>query len=109
MSAGITAFASRAPYPEWQAIQFLNGDAIANYNALSAKLTQRFGRNLTTLFSFTWSKAMDEGSGIRGTRWDRPPSPYLKYRYRGATGSVQAKRGFAGLKSMVDPVLVAQL
>ncbi|MFG1644413.1 hypothetical protein ACGFMK_29360 [Amycolatopsis sp. NPDC049252] len=44
------------------------------------------------------------GAGIRGTRWDRPPSPYLKYRYRGATGSVQAKRGFAGLKSMVGTV-----
>ncbi|MFJ9785901.1 hypothetical protein ACIRSS_40450 [Amycolatopsis sp. NPDC101161] len=44
------------------------------------------------------------GSGIRGTRWDRPPSPYLKYRYRGATGSVQAKRGFAGLKSMISTV-----
>jgi hypothetical protein len=44
------------------------------------------------------------GSGIRGTRWDRPPSPYLKYRYRGATGAVQAERGFAGLKSMVSTV-----
>ncbi|MEV0066410.1 MULTISPECIES: hypothetical protein [unclassified Amycolatopsis] len=42
------------------------------------------------------------GNGIRGTSWDRPPSPYLKYRYRGATGSVQAKRGFAGLKSLVS-------
>jgi len=44
------------------------------------------------------------GNGIRGTSWNRPPSPYLKYRYRGATGSVASKRGFAGLKSMVSTV-----
>ena len=40
---GITTFDAREPYPEWHGIQFLNGDGIANYNALSGKLTQRFG------------------------------------------------------------------
>ena len=40
---GITTFDAREPYPEWHGIQYLNGDGIANYNALSAKLTQRFG------------------------------------------------------------------
>jgi hypothetical protein len=76
---GISAFATRAPYPEWQAIQFLTGDGIGNYNALSAKLTQRFGRNLTTLFSFTWSKALDENSAIRGTGNDfAPENPHCR-------------------------------
>ena len=60
----------REPYPEWHGIQYLNGDGIANYNAFSGKLTQRFGRNLTTLFSYTWSKALDENSAIRGTGSD---------------------------------------
>ena len=67
---GITTFDSREPYPEWHGIQFLKGDGIANYNALSGKLTQRFSADLTTLFSYTWSKALDENSAIRGTGTD---------------------------------------
>ncbi|MBK5294780.1 MAG: carboxypeptidase regulatory-like domain-containing protein [Acidobacteriia bacterium] len=67
---GITPFDAREPYPEWHGIQFLNGDGIANYNALSGKLSQRFGSSLTTLFSYTWSKALDENSAIRGTGSD---------------------------------------
>ena len=29
-------------------------------------LSQRFGNNLTTLFSYTWSKALHDESAIRG-------------------------------------------
>lgn len=76
---GVTAFSLRAPYPEWQAIQFLTGDGIGNYNALSGKLSQRFGRDFTTLFSFTWSKALDENSAIRGTGNDfAPQDPHCR-------------------------------
>lgn len=64
---GITPFAAREPYPEWYGIQFLSGDATSSYNAFTAKLTQRFGAGLTTLFSYTWSKALDDNSAIRGT------------------------------------------
>ncbi|HYP13826.1 MAG TPA: TonB-dependent receptor, partial [Bryobacteraceae bacterium] len=67
---GITPFDAREPYPEWHGIQYLVGDGIANYNALSGKLTQRFGARLTTMFSYTWSKALDENSAIRGTGSD---------------------------------------
>ncbi len=67
---GITTFDAREPYPEWHGIQYLNGDGIGNYNAFSAKLSQRFSRGLTTLFSYTWSKALDENSAIRGTGSD---------------------------------------
>lgn len=67
---GITTFDSREPYPEWHGIQYLVGDGIGNYNALSGKLTQRFGSSLTTLFSYTWSRALDENSAIRGTGSD---------------------------------------
>jgi hypothetical protein len=84
---GVTAFTTRAPYPEWQAIQFLNGDGIANYNAFSAKLSQRFGRDFTTLFSFTWSKAIDESSAIRGTGNDfGPMNPHCRSCDRGPAG-----------------------
>jgi hypothetical protein len=64
---GITPFDAREPFPEWHGIQYLVGDGIGNYNAFSAKLTQRFSNSLTTLFSYTWSKALDENSAIRGT------------------------------------------
>ena len=67
---GITPFDAREPYPEWNGIQFLVGDGVANYNALSGKFTSRFGANLTAMFSYTWSKAMDENSAIRGTGSD---------------------------------------
>ena len=41
--------------------------AVGNYNGLGmTKLSQRFGSNLTTLFSYTWSKSLDDGSAIRG-------------------------------------------
>lgn len=68
--AGITPFDAREPYPEWHGIQYLIGDGIGNYNALTGKLTQRFGTSLTTLFSYTWSRALDENSAIRGTGSD---------------------------------------
>ena len=84
---GITPFATRAPYPEWQAIQFITGDGVANYNALSGKLTQRFGTGLTTLFSYTWSKALDENSAIRGTGDDfTPQDPHCRACERGPAG-----------------------
>ncbi len=37
------------------------------------KLSQRFGSNLTTLFSYTWSKSLDDGSAIRGVANDFAP------------------------------------
>lgn len=59
----------RLPYPEWGAsgIQYVSGDANGHYDAFAAKLTERFGKNLNALFSYTWSKSIDETSNIRGT------------------------------------------
>lgn len=67
---GITPFDAREPYPEWHGIQYLVGDGIGSYNAFSAKLTQRFSASFTGMFSYTWSKALDENSAIRGTGSD---------------------------------------
>jgi hypothetical protein len=65
---GSTPIVTRLPYPEFGAagIQFLKDDGVGNYNGLGAKISQRFGNNLTTLFSYTWSKSLDDGSAIRG-------------------------------------------
>jgi len=57
---------TRFPYPEYSGIQFSSGDGVGNYNNLTAKFTQRFGANLTTLSAYTWAKALDDQSAIRG-------------------------------------------
>lgn len=65
----------RLPYPEWGAsgIQWVNADGIGSYHALAGKFTQRFGSNLNTLLSYTWSKALDTASNIRGPSTDFSP------------------------------------
>src|SRR5712691_3911370 len=67
---GNSAIVTRMPYPEWgpAGIQFLKADGVGNYNGISGKLSQRFGTNLTTLVGYTWSKALDDGSAIRGAQ-----------------------------------------
>jgi hypothetical protein len=69
---GTTAAALRAPYPEFAGgIQYLVGNGTANYNGLGVKFNQRVSSGLTTLVSYTWSRALDVGSAIRGTSGDQ--------------------------------------
>jgi hypothetical protein len=65
----------RLPYPEWGAsgIQWINADGVGSYHSLAGKLTQRFGANLNTLLAYTWSKALDTASNIRGPSTDFSP------------------------------------
>jgi len=64
---GNSANILRFPYPQFTGIQYLSTDGVGKYNALTSKLSQRIGKGLTTLFSYTWSKALDDSSAIRGT------------------------------------------
>ncbi|MFN7921961.1 MAG: carboxypeptidase-like regulatory domain-containing protein [Bryobacteraceae bacterium] len=57
--------ASRVPYPELGRVFIVDTVGKANYNSLGLKLQRRFSSGLTYLTSFTWSKAIDTGSGIR--------------------------------------------
>ena len=72
---GTASVITRLPYPEFGAagIQFLKADGVGNYNGVGAKLSQRFGTNLTTLLSYTFSKGLDDGSAIRGPGNDFVP------------------------------------
>jgi hypothetical protein len=65
----------RLPYPEWGAsgIQWVNADGIGSYHGLAGKLTQRLGTNLSSLLAYTWSKALDTASNIRGPSTDFSP------------------------------------
>jgi hypothetical protein len=62
---GPGAVQSRRPYPELGIIQMTDGVVNSNYHALSAKFQQRFSAGFTSLVSYTFSKAIDNGSAIR--------------------------------------------
>ncbi len=55
----------RRPWANYGQIQSINGVSNSDYNALTTKLTQRPMKGLTSLVSFTWSKAIDLGSALR--------------------------------------------
>jgi hypothetical protein len=67
---GTTSYASRAPFPEYGVLQVVHSEATGNYNALGTKLTRRMSAGVTALVSYTWSKALDSASAIRGNSDD---------------------------------------
>src|ERR1700682_1724424 len=62
---GTTSVASRAPFPELGIIQEVGNVIDSNYNSLSAKLPRRLSGGLTFLTGYTFSKSIDDGSGVR--------------------------------------------
>ena len=56
---------ARAPAPELGNWQMIAGVGHSNYNALAAKLTRRLSNGFSGLVSYTFSKSMDNGSGLR--------------------------------------------
>src|SRR5689334_11807292 len=61
---------SRRPYTEFANIFYMESGINSNYNALTAKLTQRFSHGLTSLVSYTFSKSIDNGSSVRARNGD---------------------------------------
>lgn len=68
----------RSPYPELGLIQYVISGVDSNYHSLSAKLTRRFSTGLTLLGGYTFSKSIDDGSGIRPLGTD-PQFPNNNY------------------------------
>ncbi len=60
----------RSPFPAYGIIQTVDSHGNSNYEGLSIKVTRRFSKGLTYLSSFTWSKALDQGSAIRNNTGD---------------------------------------
>ena len=56
---------ARAPAPELGNWQLISGVGHSNYNALAAKVTRRLAKGFSGLLSYTFSKSMDNGSGLR--------------------------------------------
>jgi hypothetical protein len=51
------------PFKGYTGITFIEFGASSNYHGLQARLSRRFGSNLTFNVNYTWSKAIDETDG----------------------------------------------
>src|ERR1700682_5149912 len=57
--------ASRSPYPNFGLLVLVDDGGNGNYNSMGSKLTKRYSNGITALVAYTWSKSIDETSGIR--------------------------------------------
>jgi Carboxypeptidase regulatory-like domain/TonB dependent receptor len=60
--ASITA---RTPYPNYGVIQLVHDIGVGNYNAFAFQVNKRFSNGFNLISSYTYSKSMDDTSGIR--------------------------------------------
>jgi hypothetical protein len=65
-----TPVTAREPYANYGVIQLVADGANANYNGLSLKATRRFSQGISIISSYTWSKSIDDTSGIRVQGFD---------------------------------------
>ncbi|MEZ5356757.1 MAG: TonB-dependent receptor [Bryobacteraceae bacterium] len=72
-----TSIQARRPFAIYGIIQQVDGVVNSNYHALNLKITKRFTRGLNVLAGYTWSKSIDDASGIRSSsgeqsiaKWD---------------------------------------
>jgi hypothetical protein len=65
-----TPVSTRLPYLNYGVIQLVHDGGNGVYNALSLKLTRRFGRGLNVVSSYTFAKSIDDTSGIRTQGFD---------------------------------------
>jgi len=49
------------PYPGWGALQAIETNSYAHYNALMLRINRRFADNLAVNFDYTWSHVLDTG------------------------------------------------
>ncbi len=61
---------SRLPFADFGVIQLVRDGVNAEYNALSFKITKRFSQGMSVISNFTWSKSIDDSSGIRVQGYD---------------------------------------
>jgi hypothetical protein len=88
---GVTPIAQRVKYPNFT--PFVNNgfnEYMSWYHGLVLKLEKRYSRNLSFLFSYTWSKALDETDGLgNGGIYGQPtanPTRYNISQFKGPAG-----------------------
>ncbi len=66
----VGAAPSRFPFSNFGIIQLVADGANANYHSLSVKATRRFSQGISVISSYTFSKSIDDTSGIRVQGYD---------------------------------------
>jgi len=61
---------SRLPFADFGVIQLVEDGINANYNSLAFKVTKRFSQGMSVISNYTWSKSIDDSSGIRVQGYD---------------------------------------
>jgi len=62
--------ASRLPFADFTTLQLVADGVNANYNSLAFKVTKRFSRGMSLISSYTYSRSIDDSSGIRVQGYD---------------------------------------
>ena len=61
----LRASSDRTPYPNYGVIQLVHDIGIANYEAFTFQVNKRFSNGFNLISSYTYSKSLDDTSGIR--------------------------------------------
>ena len=61
---------SRLPWSDFGVIQLVTNGVNANYNSLAFKVTKSFSHGMSLISSYTYSKSIDDSSGIRVQGYD---------------------------------------
>lgn len=65
-----TPVSARLPYANYGVIQLVADGGNANYNSLGLKATRRFSQGISVIASYTYSRSIDDTSGIRVQGFD---------------------------------------
>ena len=60
-----TSIYARTPYPNYGVIQLVHDMGIGNYNSFAFQVNKRFSNGFNLISSYTYSKSLDDTSGIR--------------------------------------------
>lgn len=85
----------RQPWPGYGFIETVDPSANSNYHAMNFSIRRRFARTLTYVFSVTWSKAIDNASGLSDGLGDGAlPASSYNLRHERALSSFHQGRTF---------------
>lgn len=62
---GAKSIPDRSPYPNYEVIQLVHDVGIARYNAFTFQVNKHFSGGFNLISSYTFSKSLDDTSGIR--------------------------------------------
>ena len=65
LCGGPKSITDRTPYPNYGVVQLVHDIGVANYEAFSFQVNKRFSKGFNLISSCTYSKSLDDTSGIR--------------------------------------------